>query len=392
LRIRSATIPVMNANGQLTIVVFADVILGPNGVRTFCRTLLDWSRRTKAVRVVVLTPSRDEDVSDLGEGGVIGVRPSAHVPNLLYPDLLLGYYSQSKLKRIVQSIKGPKVIHIATCGLLGASGAKLARKLNLPSVGCYHVDTRRQCVEPYFRVRGRLAGGIAKFLDKRAYGRCQALCAPSESAADAAKSFYKGEVEVIPNAIDIDRFRPAATREGAFRNKYAPDGKVLAVVVGRVSREKNVDLVCEHLLHDERISTVFVGDGPSSDRLRKHWGAKVTGFLHGDELVAAYQQADLFVQLSVLETFGLTLAEAMAAGLPAVVIRSGGFVGKIKPGNGVEVIEENELHDLANRCVALVEDKERHRQSSLAARALAEQYGPDAVLPKFVELHRSALR
>lgn len=382
----------MTAHDPLTIVIFADILVTPNGVRSFCRTLLNWSRRVESLRVTIVSPSRNDQVGVLGDEDVIGIRPFAQLPNPFYPDLLLGFYSQSKLKSILQAIEGPKVIHIATCGFLGASASKLARKMNLPSVGCYHVDTRRQCIEPYFRVRGRLAGGIARFFDKRAYGRCRALCAPSKSAAEAAKSFYKGEVEVISNAIDVDHFRPAADREGAFRQKYAPDGKVLAVVVGRVAREKNVDLVCKHLLYDERISTVFVGDGPYSDYIKRRWNANVTGFLHGDELLAAYQQADVFVQLSVLETFGLTLAEAIASGLPAVVLRSGGFVAEIPPGNGVEIIEEDELPDLPDRCVALVGDRDRHDRFSRAARSLAKKLGPDEVFPKFVKLHRDVLR
>jgi len=382
----------MSNNGQLTIVVFADILLGPNGIRSFCKTLLDWSKQVAGLKVVVITPSRDDDSSNISGDGVIGVRPLAQLPNPFYPELILGHYSLSKLRHIVQSLEGTKVIHIASCGLLGVCAAKLARKMKLPSVGCYHVDTRCQCVEPYFRLRGRLAGSVARFLDKRAYGDCKAMCAPSVTAAKAAnRSFFEGEVAVIPNAIDVDRFQPKQDRQGAFRDKYCANGQVLAVVIGRVAREKNVDLVCEHLVHDKRISTVFVGDGPCSEELKRKWGAQVTGFLHGDELIAAYQQADVFVQLSVLETFGLTLAEAMACGLPSVVLRSGGLAGTISPGNGVDVIGEDELPDLANRCVELVSDKQRHRAYADAARAFAEQMAPGVILPRFVELHRSVV-
>ncbi len=392
MRWDSYSIAGMSSYDQLTIVVFADILLGPNGIRTFCKTLLDWSKQVEGLRVVVLSPSRQDYHGDLAEADVIGVRPLAQLPNPIYPELIIGHYSLSKLRHIVESLEGSKVIHIASCGLLGTRAAKLARKMNIPSVGCYHVDTRRQCVEPYFRLRGRLAGSVARFLDKRAYGDCQALCAPSATAAEAAnRSFFKGEVAVIPNAIDVDRFHPGKDRQGAFRDKYCSHGQVLAVVIGRVAREKNVDLVCKHLVCDERISTVFVGDGPCSDELRRKWGARVTGFLHGDDLLAAYQQADVFVQLSVLETFGLTLAEAMACGLPAIVLRSGGLAGTISPGNGVDVIGENELPNLADRCVELVSDKPYHRACADAARAFAEQLAPGVILPKFVELHRSVI-
>lgn len=386
-----ASIRPMYANNCPTILIFADVVLTPNGVSTFCRSLQEWSQKSKAARVVVLRPSR-EDRSEGSNGDVIGIRPMIQVPNPLYPDILLGYYSQAKLRRIVESFEGPKVIHIATPGLLGVSAAKLAKRLNIPCVGGYNVDTRRQCVESYLHLRGALAAKVAAFLDRRAYGNCEAMWAPSESAAEAARSFYHGDVSVIPYPIDTHRFYPAATREGAFRQKYAADGKVLVAVVGRVAKEKNLDLLCEHLLHDDRIHTVFVGDGPYRRHLERKWNATVTGFLHGDDLLAAYQQSDLFVQLSVKETFGLTLAEATAAGLPAVVLRSRAYVDHTHEDSGVEVLEPEDLPTLADRCVALVADQERHKAYALKNRALAEQFDADTLLPKFVAIHAALAR
>jgi len=381
----------MPVNGQLTIIIVADIILGPNGVRTVCKSFVDWSQRTEGVRVILLTPTRDATTSDITNSDEIGIRPLAQLPNPIYPGLILGFYSQPQLRRIVEAISGQKVIHIGSPGFLGVCAAKVARSLNVPTVGCYHMDTLRCCVKPYLRLRGRLARGVAHFLDRRAYGECRALCAPSKSAATAAEDFYQSDVEVIPNPIDVNKFRPATDRKGAFRDKYASDGKVLVVVIGRVAREKNVDLICEHLLHDDRINTVFVGDGPSCEQLRNQWGATITGFLTGDDLTDAYQQADVFVQLSVLETFGLTLAEAMASGLPAVVLESGGFAASIPPGHGVEVLTEDELPDLADRVVALATNKQLHEQAAVAARLYVERLSPDVIFPKLVDFHRAVL-
>ncbi len=122
----------MKTDAGLTIVVFADTILGPNGVRSFYRTLLDWSKRTKSVRVVMLCPAGDLDEAERLDEDVITVCPEARLPNPFYRDLVLGYYSQTKLREIVQSISGRKIIHIATSGPLGVGGARLARRLRLP--------------------------------------------------------------------------------------------------------------------------------------------------------------------------------------------------------------------------------------------------------------------
>ncbi|MCH7995963.1 MAG: glycosyltransferase [Planctomycetes bacterium] len=381
----------MAAESPLTIAIFADTNLSPNGVRTFCRTFREWAQRTDSVRVVEVMPGLSDGETVSRNTTVISIKPSARIPNPVYPEQLLGYYSRAKVTRIIEAIEGPKIVHIATPGMLSEVAAKVARSLDLPIVGCYHFDTRRQCVEPYLRVGGWISKTIARFLDRRAYGTCLAMCAPSKTAADAAKSFYDGRVQVIPNPMDLDRFRPAADREGAFRKRYASDGKVLAVVIGRIAREKNLDLFGEYLLADNRINTVFVGDGPYAGHLRRRWNATVTGFLRGDELTQAFQQADVFVQLSVAETFGLTLAEAMTSGLPAVVLRSGGFVDTIPPGNGVEIVDREDLDSLGDRCVALVGDEARHREASRRVRLFAGRLSADQVLPEFVDFHRAVL-
>ena len=348
------------------------------------------------MRVIMICPERqDLPAGDFGDD-VVPVRAIAQVRNPFYPDLIFGWYSKAKLRKIVSSISGPKVVHIANSGSLPAAGANAARQLDVPMVGWYHTDLQKYC-----RVYGRsilgapgewLGDKVGLMFDRRAYAHCLAVCAPSATAADTVRRYFPGRVEVIPNPVDMERFHPAESRAGGFRDRYCRSGRILVAVVGRVAKEKNLDLVCELLSPDDRIDLVFVGDGPYAETLKRRWNARVTGFLHGDDLLAAYQQADLFVQLSVTETFGLSLVEAMATGLPVVALRSPGFVGRIPPGNGVEVIEEHELPSLADRCVALVADPQRHEECSGKVRAFVQQLGADGVLPKFMEFHRALAR
>ena len=386
----------MARQGNLQVVVFTDTFLETNGVGSYYRTVLEWSRKTEGIDVTVVCPTRDDLGGYQARDGVIPVRPAFPFRNPVYNHLTLGYFPQSKLGKIVNEIPSPKVIHIATSGALGFAAAILANRLKLPVVGCYHTDLQR-----YGKLYGRsllgapgewLGGLIARFCDGLAYARCEALCFPSESAAETAKRFFHGRAELIPNPIDVDWFRPATSREGPFRERYSRNGNVLAAVVGRVAKEKNLDQICELLESDTRVDTVFVGDGPYAATLKHRWGARVTGFLHGEDLRAAYQQADVLVQLSGTETFGLSLVEALACGLPAIVRRARGFVETIPPDNGVEILEPAELGTLADRCVALVHDEQRHRDYSRKARKLALQCGTEAVLPRFKRFHETFAR
>lgn len=382
----------MASHERLILIVFADTILGPNGVRSYYLSLHRWARRSGRLRIIVLSPDDSEDPLD---EDLIGVRPRFRVPNPFYRDLVLGHYDAGKLADFVRSLSGPKVIHIASAGPLGVAGARIARRLALPAVGCYHVDTpacsRLYGTQTFGPVGGWLGAGLARALDRRAYGSCRAIYAPSPSAAEAARRFFHQDVDVIPNPVDLGEFQPATSRQGDFRTQFNPDGKILAIVVGRVAREKNLDLVGKHLLPDLRIRTVFVGDGPYASTMRERYHAVVTGFLHGQQLRDAYRQADILVQLSVTETFGLALVEAMASGLPAVVLRSRGFVEQLPPG-AAEIIEPDELTTLARRCVDLHADRPRYDEMAKRARAHVQELSVEHVVPRIADWHERVAR
>ncbi len=383
----------MIQGNDLHIVVFTDTFFETNGVASFYRTMLKWCSQADGVRMTILCPPvKNINPSDV-RPDVIPVRPVVNWRNPFYPDLRLGYFHEPTLRKLVRSFSDTKVIHVATSGPLGIAGAVLARRLKLPVVGCYHTDLGH-----YARLYGQSVLGppgawlgkkVALMFDRAAYGRCLAVCAPSTTAQTTVRTFYQGPTEIIPNPVDVDRFRPSPSRAGEFRNQYCGDRRLLAAVVGRVAKEKNLDLVCELLGQDTRVQTIFVGDGPYASTLRKRWNAKVTGFLHGTALLEAYQQSDVFVQLSTSETFGLSLVEALACGLPAMVLRSQGLAGCFTPESGVEVLEREDLPTLADRCVSLVRDREQHRVRSRRVREFALTLGVDVVIPKFIEFHRA---
>ncbi|MBI4718478.1 MAG: glycosyltransferase [Planctomycetes bacterium] len=378
---------------ELHIVVFTDTFYETNGVGTFYRTLLGWARENGGAQVTVICPSVDSENPDDAPYDVIPVRGSLQFANPFYKDLPLGYFSVPRLCREVERLPGNKVVHVATCGAMGVAGAKVARQLGLPLVGWYNTD-----LQHYGRLYGHSLLGragawvgesIALACERLAYGKCAAISVPSATAEQTVRNFYRGPVRVIPYPLDLERFRPAETRLGEFRERYNTRGGVLVAAVGRVAKEKNLDLLCELLVSDPRIDLVLVGGGPYAEELRRRWGVRITGFLHGDELVQAYQQSDVMVQLSVSETFGLALVEALACGLPAIALRSPGFVDTILPGQGVEVLDSAELPMLAERCVRLVGNPRRHREQSRLARQLVGRLAADAVLPQFVAFHRA---
>jgi phosphatidylinositol alpha 1,6-mannosyltransferase len=124
----------------------------------------------------------------------------------------------------------------------------------------------------------------------------------------------------------------AATR--AHRSEFSPSGEVVVGYVGRVAPEKQLErLAC--LRGIPGIHLAIVGDGPGMPALTKLLdGMPVTflGALRGEALAAAYASFDLFVHTGEEETFGQTVQEAHAAGLPVVAPRAGGPIDLVEHG------------------------------------------------------------
>ena len=383
--------PMARGQQEMNIIVFVDSFLETSGVGTYYRTLLDWCRTQPGVGMVVVCPdpagAQDYPVTE----NVIAIRPHFRCRFPIYPDVTVGHYPSNKLRRIIEETPGPKVVHIASSGPLGIAAARVARRLGTPMVGCYHTDMQargRVYGRRLFGRAGEWLGQVATQLgDKFAYGKCEGLYAPSESAISAPRAFYNGRTEVITNPVDTNRFRPADCKDGWFRQRYKQSGRPLAIGVGRIAKEKSFDQLCSLLVPDQRIDLVLVGDGPQLPELKSRWNVRATGFLKGDELVDAYQQADLYVQVSRSETFGLCLIEALACGLPAVALRAPGLTAQLKPGCGVDVLSDRDLPTMAQRCFSLTSNNENYRKQAAQGRRFAMKCATDGVLPQLLQFH-----
>jgi glycosyltransferase involved in cell wall biosynthesis len=130
-------------------------------------------------------------------------------------------------------------------------------------------------------------------------------------------------IEVLGRGIDCERFTPAKRSEALRREWGAEPQDKVFLYVGRLAREKNIDLALNTFLrlkqNNPGIRFVLVGHGPDYCRLYgRHEGLIFCGSKVGDELARYYASADIFLFPSLSETFGNVVLEAMASGLGTV--------------------------------------------------------------------------
>ncbi|UOF91519.1 glycosyltransferase [Fodinisporobacter ferrooxydans] len=139
------------------------------------------------------------------------------------------------------------------------------------------------------------------------------------------------KIQVIYNGIDTTLFVPGRkAQRDAAKQHTANDDRPVVLTVARlhpVKGHKDLLQAIEHVQTPARY--VFVGDGemrPELESIIRERSLPVDMVGHQDAIVPFYQQADLVVQPSISEGFSLSMAEALACGVPVVATRVGGCI------------------------------------------------------------------
>ena len=255
--------------------------------------------------------------------------PVVRVPSLPtpgYPSLRLGLPSRHLADAIVRH--GTEVVHLASPFVLGARGGTVARALGLPAVAVYQTDV--PAYAGAYRL-GEVARSAAWHRLRGIHNQADRTLAPSSAAAAALHEHGIARVWLWRRGVDTERFCPQRRSE-ALRRVLAPGGEVLVGYVGRLATEKRVDLLAG-ITAVPGVRLVVVGGGPAQAALRRILpGAVFLGERGGGQLARIYASLDLFVHSGPYETFGQTLQEAAASGLPVVAPAAGGPLDLVRDG------------------------------------------------------------
>jgi glycosyltransferase involved in cell wall biosynthesis len=296
-----------------------------NGVARTLSTLGEGlQRRGHAVQVVTTV----EDV----KGGGLKRHVMHSMPLPGYPGLRFGFSSARQLLEIFDGFR-PEVLYVATEGVMGISAIRAAGKREIPVISGFHTNFQTYLEDYNLPGMESIAQGALRVL----HNHTARTLTPSVDTAAMLEGWGIQNVGVMGRGVDTDLFHPQR-RDPALRRNWGADESIpVAIYVGRVAAEKNLDLVVRAFAAfretrpDARM--VFVGDGPRLASLKEeHPEFHYAGARTGEDLAAHYASGDVFLFPSVTETFGNVVLEAMSAGLgvvgydyaaPRILIRDG---------------------------------------------------------------------
>lgn len=349
-----------------------------NGVtNSVLRVIENMMARGHHVEVIAPGPGPDDY-----NGAVIHRVPSVALP--AYSELRIGYSRKFTLQAL-RDIK-PDIVHIASPTVLGAIGISAARELGLPTVAIYQTDLAGFANRYHLGLAGR---GIWRHL-ARVHRQAGLTLAPSTDAVWALRQRGVDNVVRWMRGVDTQRFHPDH-RSTEIRSELAPNGEVLVGYVGRLAREKRVDLLAP-IAQIPGVKLVIVGDGPMKNSLERQIpNAVFVGFKGGSELGSYFASLDVFVHAGTDETFCQAVQEALASGVPVVAPAVGGPLDLVQHGVNGYLWTESSQGSLKGAVEELVHfPVKRERMASQARPSVEERTWP-AVMDELEGHYRSVV-
>jgi phosphatidylinositol alpha 1,6-mannosyltransferase len=286
--------------------------------------------------------------------------PSIPLPG--YPTFRLGLPTPKTRRAITRH--GTEVVHLASPVALGAWGSHVARALELPTVAVYQTDLPNYAGA--YRL-GRATEAFAWRWLRDIHNTAGRTLAPSSvTAADLAAHGIE-RVHRWGRGVDAERFQPGK-RDERLRSEIAPGGEVIVGYVGRLAAEKRVDLLAA-LAGEPGVRLAITGGGPMEEELRAALPtAAFLGMRHGEDLARIYASLDVFVHTGPFETFGQTVQEAAASGLPVVAPAAGGPLDLVDEGVTGYLVPPGDPGALSAAVGALARDPALRARFGAAAR------------------------
>ncbi len=197
-------------------------------------------------------------------------------------------------------------------------------------------------------------------------------------------------IDVIPNFVDLQDFRPPRERCPLFP---AADKVLMHISNMRpVKRLMDVIAVFDRVRQQLPARLVLAGDGPDReaaerevDRLGLKDRVRFIGKI--EDVAQVMRWAHLFLLPSQSESFGLSALEALASGVPVIGARVGGLPEVVEHGVSGYLGEPGNVEEMAGGALALLTDDAKYDAASAAARERAAGFATARVVPRYEEVY-----
>lgn len=308
-----------------------------------------------------------------------------HIPN--YPLFQYAPYESALSSTMVNVVNDEKLdllhVHYA---IPHASSAYLAKQI-LRSQGIHiPIITTLHGTDITLVGRDAAFGPVIAFSINESDG----VTAVSDFLKNATNELFPitREIEVIPNFIDLNRFKKQ--KKDHFKLAICPNNEKLLVHTSnfrKVKRIEDIVMMFDQLRHIVPSKLLLVGDGP--ERSRIEYMCRELKLMHDvrflgnlDAIEEVLSVADLFVMPSETESFGLAALEAMACEVPLITSNAGGLPELNVQGVTGFMSNVGDINDMVKNAAYILQEENlpRFKENALAR---AQEFDLANILPKY---------
>ena len=306
-----------------------------------------------------------------------------------------------QVKKIIKNFK-PDIVNICSPYPIGISAYICARKQGIPVVGSIHILPGNM-ITPFHKLKNqeRIENYSWRYL-VYFFNLVDWATIPTKTGADMYKE--RGlitNITPISNGLKTDLFNPKNNGE-YLRKKFGLPKKNIVLYTGRINEEKNLDVLINaipHVLKEVDAHFLLVGSGGEykenlirlSKELNVIKNTTFTDFLDWDDYPNIYSIADVFAMPSEAELQSIVTMEAVASGLPIVVVDKGALHELASMNNGF-VFESKNSEQMAGSIVKILKDEKLKKQMGAKSLELIKDHAMESIAAKFEKIYEKVLK
>ena len=289
------------------------------------------------------------------------------------------YLTNKLVKKYISENGKPDIIHAHNAFWAGIVALNIKKKFKIPFVITEHSSL--------FLSKNELQKIQSEAI--HIFSEASGIIAVSQSLRNAIKKIKPFEIDVIPNIVDIDLFKPDVQKSNV-------NGNIRFLAIGYLNKNKGHDLLIEAFSKvsdsNQNVTLDICGEGPEKNSLLKkiqelNLGNKViiSGHQNKVQILKKLQESDCLVHTSYFETFGVVLIEAMSCGVPFITTKCGGPEDIIEEGVGY-MVDPGNASMLAEAMFKFIDNKNEFSKFNIRSIAV-NKYSYPVVAEKIMQIY-----
>jgi glycosyltransferase involved in cell wall biosynthesis len=306
-----------------------------------------------------------------------------------------------RVNKIIKNLK-PDVVQICSPYPIGCCAYLVARKNNVPVLSSIHILPENM-LSPFLKSRyyGKLEKRLWSYL-VYFFNLADWITIPTETGAKMFTDHgLKNKITPISNGVNTEVFKP--DNDGRYlRDRYKLPAENVIIYTGRISQEKNLDVLINAIpfvINEINAHFLFVGSGGEYknkllslvDKLNVDKHTTFTDFLDWQDYPNIYSIADLFTLPAESELQSIVTLEALASGLPVVVVNKGAIPELANYGNGF-VFEPRNSEEMASKIVKILCDENLKKQMGTKSLGSIKKHNLKSVALQYAEIYEKVIK